>query len=148
MYYKDLNKASPRDDFPLSHIDVLVDNAVEHALFSFMDGFSYYNQIRMTPEDREKTSFITPWETFYYKVMPFGLENVGATCQRAMTTLFHHMKHKEMEAYVDDMIMKSMNEEDHLIGLIKIVGSLREYDFKLNPSKCVFGATLVNYWVL
>lgn len=64
--YQDLNKASPIDDFPLPHIDVLVDNITRHALFSFMDGFSGYNQIRMVPKDRAKTFFITPWGTFCY----------------------------------------------------------------------------------
>ena len=75
--YRDLNKASPKDDFPLPHIDVLVDNTAQHTFFSFMDGFSGYNQIKMAEEDMEKTTFITPWGTFCYKVMPFGLKNIG-----------------------------------------------------------------------
>ena len=62
--FRDLNKASPKDDFPLPHIDVLVDNTVGHALLSFMDGFSGYNQIKMALEDMEKTSFFTPWGTY------------------------------------------------------------------------------------
>ena len=102
--YRDLNKASPKDDFPLPHIDVLVDNTTQFSVFSFMDGFSGYNQIKMAPEDMEKTTFTTPWGTFCYKVMPFGLKNAGATYQRAMVTLFHDMIHKEVEVYVDDMI--------------------------------------------
>ena len=69
--FRDLNKASPKDDFHLPHIDILVDNTVGHALLSFMDGFSGYNRIKMVPEDMEKTSFITPWGTYCYKVMPF-----------------------------------------------------------------------------
>ena len=73
--FQDLNKASPKDDFLLPHIDVLVDNTAEHVLLSFMDGFSGYNQIKMAPEDMEKTSFITPWVTYCYKVMHFGLTN-------------------------------------------------------------------------
>lgn len=76
--YWDLNKPSPKGDFPLTLIDVLVDNIVGQALFSFMDGFSRYNKIRMALEDRAKTSFITPWRTFLFKVMLFGLKNVGA----------------------------------------------------------------------
>src|SRR6266487_5748678 len=124
--YRDLNKASPKDDFPLPHIDVLVDNTAKSKVFSLMDGFSGYNQIKMAPEDREKTSFITPWGTFCYKVMPFVLKNARATYQRAMTTLFHDMMHKEIEVYVDDMIAKSRTEEEH-VGLL------------LNPNKCTFG---------
>ena len=79
--YRDLNKASPKDDFPLPHIDMLVDNTSKFKVFSFMDGFSGYNQIKMAPEDMEKTTFITPWGTFCYRVMPFGLKNAGATYQ-------------------------------------------------------------------
>ena len=94
--FKDLNKASPKYDFPLPHIDILVDNIARHALLSFMDGFSRYNQIKMAPKDMEKISFITPWGTYCYKVMPFGLKNVGATYQRVATTLLHDLIHKEV----------------------------------------------------
>ncbi|PKI73962.1 hypothetical protein CRG98_005638 [Punica granatum] len=97
--YRDLNKASPKDNFPLPHIDVLVDNTPRHALFSFMDDFSGYNQIRMAEKDKLKTTFTTMWGTFCYCVMPFGLKNGGATYQRAMVTLFHDMMHKEVEVY-------------------------------------------------
>ena len=72
-----------------------------------MDEFSSYNQIRMAPEDMEKTIFLTMWGTFCYKVMPFGLKNAGAMYQRVMVTLFYDMMHKEIEVYVDDMIAKS-----------------------------------------
>ena len=91
--YRDLNKASLKDDFPLPHIDILVDNVVRNTTYSFMDGFSGYNQIKMAEKDKEKTTFVAPLGTFYYKVMPFGLKNAGATYQRAMVTLFHDMMH-------------------------------------------------------
>ena len=104
-----------------------------------MDGFSGYNQIRMAPEDMEKTSFITPWGTFCYKVMPFGLKNVGATYQRAMTTHFHDMIHKEIEVYVDDMIAKSGTEEEHVEYLLKLFQRMRKFKLRLNPNKCTFG---------
>src|ERR1044072_6208721 len=115
--YWDLNKASPKDDFPLRHIDMLVDSTAKFNVFSFMDGFSGYNQIRMAPEDMEKTSFIMPWGTLCYKVMPFGLKNAGATYQRAMTTLFHDMMHHEIEVYVDDMIARSQTEEENIYNI-------------------------------
>ena len=137
--YRDLNRASPKDDFPLPHIDVLVDNTTQYSVFSFMDGFSGYNQIKMAPEDMEKTTFITPWGTFCYKVMPFGLKNAGATYQRAMVTLFHDMIHKEIECYVDDMIAKSHTEEEHLTNLPKLFERLRKFRLRLNPNKCTFG---------
>ena len=70
--YRDLNRASPKDDFPLPHIYVLVDNTVQHKIFSVMDGFSGYNQIKMAPEDMEKTTFVTQWGTFCYKVYLSG----------------------------------------------------------------------------
>lgn len=138
--YRDLNKASPKDDFPLPHIDVLVDNAARSYRYSFMDGYSGYNQIPMHPEDKEKTTFITQWGTFCYKVMPFGLKNAGATYQRAMVVLFHDMMHKEIEVYVDDMVAKSAEGESHVEVLRKLFERLRKFKLRLNPSKCVFGA--------
>src|ERR1044072_3067092 len=125
--YRDLNKASPKDDFPLPHIDMLVDSTAKFNVFSFMDGFSGYSQIRMAHEDMEKTSFITPWGTFCYKVIPFGLKNAGATYQRAMTTLFH------------DMIAKFDTEEEHIKYLLKLFQRLRKFQLRLNPNKCTFG---------
>ena len=77
--FRDLNKASPKDDFPLPHIDMLVDSTTGHPMLSFMDGFSGYNKILMAPEDMEQTYFITEWGTYCYRVMPFRLKNAGAT---------------------------------------------------------------------
>ena len=114
MDYRDLNKASSKDDFPLPHIDILVDNAARNTTYYLMDGFSGNNQIRTAEQDKEKTTFVTPWGTFCYKVMPFGLKNAGATYQRAMVTLFHDMMHREVEVYVDDILAKSKKEEDHV----------------------------------
>ena len=139
--FQDLNKASPRDDFPLPHIDILIDNTVGHALLSFMDGFSGYNQIKMAPEDMEKTSFITPWGTYCYKVMPFGLKNANATYQRVATTLLHDLIHKEVEVYVDDMIVKSKDNEPHIPTLRKFFERIQFYKLRLNPKKCTFGVT-------
>ena len=115
--FRDLNKASPKDDFLLPHIDLLVDSTIRHLMLSFMDGFFGYNQILMAPEDMEKTTFITEWGTYYYRVMPFGLKNTGVTYQRVATTLFHDMMHRNVEVYVDDMIMKSRSRADHLTAL-------------------------------
>ncbi|XP_061359320.1 uncharacterized protein LOC133303422 [Gastrolobium bilobum] len=139
--YRDLNKACPKDDFPLPHIDVLVDNTAKYHTFSFMDGYSGYNQILMDVDDKEKTAFITPWGTFRYRVMSFGLKNAGATYQRAMVALFHDMMHKEIEVYVDDIVAKSREGESHVTVLQKLFERLRKYKLRLNPSKCVFGAS-------
>ena len=84
-----------------------------------MDRFSGYNQIKMALEDMEKTSFITPWGTYCYKIMPFGLTNASATYQQAATTLLHDLIHKEVEVYVDDMMVKSKDRERHMPALLK-----------------------------
>ena len=77
--FRHLNKASPKDDFPLPHIDMLVDSTTSHSMLSFMDKFFRYSHILMAPEDMVKTSFITEWGTYCYRVMSFGLKNAGAT---------------------------------------------------------------------
>ena len=79
--FRNLNKVCPKDEFPLPNMDLLIDSAVGSAIFSFMDGFSGYNQIRMALKDAEKTTFRTPMGNFYYTVMPFELKNASATYQ-------------------------------------------------------------------
>ena len=133
--YRDLNRASPKDDFPLPHIDILIDNTAQHKVFSFMDGFSGFNQIKMAPEDMDKTTFVTQWGTFCYKVMSSGLKNAGATYQRAMVALFHDMIHHEIKVYVDDMIARSQTEEEHLEHLhIYTAGDGRKNALMLSSS--------------
>nr|CAN74716.1 hypothetical protein VITISV_033046 [Vitis vinifera] len=138
---RDLNKASPKDDFPLPHIDLLVDSTAGHSMLSFIDGFSGYNQILMALEDMEKIIFITEWGTYCYKVMSFGLKNAGATYQRVATTLFHDMMHRDVEVYVDDMIVKSQGRADHLKALERFFERIRKFRLRLNPKKCTFGVT-------
>jgi hypothetical protein len=139
--FRNLNKACPKDEFPLPNMDLLIDSAAGHAMFSFMDGFSGYNQIRMSTRDAEKTAFRTPIGNFYYTVMPFGLKNAGATYQRTMTAMFHDMMHKEIEDYVDDIVVKSKKREDHLGILRKVFDRCRLYKLKMNPLKCAFGVS-------
>ncbi|RVW77424.1 Retrovirus-related Pol polyprotein from transposon 17.6 [Vitis vinifera] len=107
----------------------------------FMDGFSRYNQILMALEDLEKTTFITEWGTYCYRVMPFGLKNVGATYQKAATTLFHDMMHRDVEVYVDDMIVKSRCKADHLEALERFFEMIQKFILRLNSKKCTFGVT-------
>ena len=139
--FRDLNKANPKDDFPLPHIDMLVDSTTGYPMLSFMDGFSGYNPILMNLEDMEKTPFITEWGTYCYRVMPFGLKNARATYQRAATTLFHDMMHRDVEVYVDDMIVKSQGRADHLSALQRFFERIRQFRLRLNPKKCTFGVT-------
>ncbi|KAK0586525.1 hypothetical protein LWI29_008372 [Acer saccharum] len=137
--FTDLNKACPKDSFPLPRIDQLVDATAGHELLSFMDAYSGYNQIRMNKADEEKTSFTTDQGLYCYKVMPFGLKNAGATYQRLVNRMFARQIGKNMEVYVDDMLTKSTTAEKHTEDLKETFDVLRKYQMKLNPSKCVFG---------
>ena len=123
--FTDLNKACPKDSFPLPRIDQLVDSTVRRKLLMFMDAFSGYNQIKMTKEDQEKTAFITSQGLYCYKVMPFKLKNAGATYQRLMNKMFSKQIGKNMEVYVDDMLVKSKEELAHLDDLKETFATLR-----------------------
>ena len=136
--FTDLNKACPKDHFPSPRIDQLVDATSRHELLSFMDAYSGYNQIKMKPEDRESTSFITLRGTYYYNVMTFGLKNAGATYHRLMNKVFADQISHNMEVYVDDMLTKSKRDAGHLIDLGQTFDQLDKYQMKLNPTKCIF----------
>ena len=140
--FTDLNKACLKDSFPLPMIDQLMDSTAGHKLLTFMNTFSGYNQIKMAEEDQEKTAFITSQELYCYKVMPFGLKNAGAIYQRLVNKMFNKQISKNMEVYVDDMLVKSKEELTHLDDLKETFATLKQYQMKLNPSKCVFGVAL------
>ena len=106
-----------------------------------MEAFSGYNQIQMDEADQEKTSFVTSQGLFYYKVIPFGLKNAGVTYQRLMNKIFANQIRRNVQVYVDDMLVKNWREEDHLKDLEETFGTLRSYNMKLNPSKCAFRVT-------
>ena len=137
--FTDLNKACPKDPFPLPRIDQLVDSASGHARLSFLDAFQGYHQIPMNAVDQHKTAFITPRRTYCYKVMPFGLKNAGATYQRMVTKMFEHMIGKTVEVYINDILVKSLREENHVSDLLQMFDILRESCLRLNASKCTFG---------
>jgi len=137
----DLNKACPKDSYPLPRIDQLVDSTAGHQLLSFMDAFSGYNQIKMDEADQEKTSFVTSQGLFCYKAMPFGLKNVGATYQRLVNQMFRPQIGRNVEVYVDDMLVKSLDEKKHLDDLKETFDTLRRHQMKLNPNKCAFGVS-------
>ena len=103
----DLKKACPKDSYPLPRVDVLVDLTARHQLLSFMDAFSGYNQIRMHEADQEKTLFVTSQGLFCYKVIPYGLKNAGATYQRLMNKMFTNQIGRNVQVYVDDMLVKN-----------------------------------------
>nr|XP_009757669.1 PREDICTED: uncharacterized protein LOC104210465 [Nicotiana sylvestris] len=139
--FRDLNKACPKDDFPLPIIELMVDATIGHKAMSFMDGSSGYNQIRMSPKDEECITFQTPKGIYCYKVMPFGLKNAGATYQRAMQNIFDDMLHKRVECYIDDLVVKTKSRHYHLEDIRIVFKRLRKFDLKMNPLKCAFGVT-------
>ncbi|XP_020592205.1 uncharacterized protein LOC110032761 [Phalaenopsis equestris] len=139
--YTDLNKACPKDSFPLPRIDQLVDATSGHQMLSFMDAYSGYNQIRMNPMDEEATSFQTDKGLYCYQVMSFGLKNAGATYQRLMNKVFKNLLGRTMEVYVDDMLVKSLEASQHISHLEECFQLLRQYNLRLNPTKCAFGVT-------
>ena len=124
--FTDLNKAYPKDSYPLPRINQLVDSTVGHRLLSFMDAFSGYNQIRIDKADQEKTSFVTSQCLFCYKVMPFDLKNAGATYQRLVNHMFRPQIVWNVEVYVDDMLVKSYYEGKHLNDLQETFDTLRQ----------------------
>ena len=134
-----LNKACPKDSFPLPQIDQLVEATTRHQLLSFMDTYFGYNQVPMYEHDDKHTSFITDQGLYCYKTMPFNLKNARATYQRLVNGIFKYLKRKSMEVYVDDMLVKSKTVGDHIEYLNQMINILRKYQMKLNPLKCAFG---------
>ena len=105
--FTDLNKACPKDSYPLPRVDVLVNSTARYQLLSFIDAFSGYNQIWMHEDDQEKTSFVTSQGLFCCRVIPFVLKNAGAMYQRLMNRMFAPQIGRNVQVYVDDMLVKS-----------------------------------------
>ena len=119
--YRDLNKASPKDNFLFPNIHILIDNCTKHEMQSFVYCYVGYQQILMDEEDAEKITFITPGGVYHYKVMSFGLKFSGPNYMRSMSTIFHDIIYKKIEVYVDDIIIKSHESSDHLTHLKKFL---------------------------
>ncbi|KAL0444235.1 UNVERIFIED_CONTAM: hypothetical protein Slati_2146200 [Sesamum latifolium] len=136
--FRDLNKVCPKDFYPLPRIDQLVDSTSGCELLSMMDASQGYHQIMLAPEDRKKVSFITSSGTFGYVAMPFELKNVGATYQRLVDKIFRSQIWRNVEVYMDDMLVKSKKAEDHIADLEETFTVLKKYRLKLNPAKCAF----------
>src|ERR1043165_4953695 len=125
--FTDLNKACPKNSYPLPSIDQVVDATVGFAIYSLLDAKAGYHQIPMDPRDKEKTSFIMHEGTYCYKVMPFGLKNAGATYQRLVNEMFKDLIGEAVEVYVDDMIIKSKDEANHPTDVEKVFKVLQKY---------------------
>ena len=122
-----------------------MDATVGHPRMSFLDAFQGYHQIPLALVDQEKTAFVTPVGNYRYKVMPFGLKNVGSTYQRMMTKMFEPQLGKNVEVYIDDMVVKSKLVFEHVGNLTNIFEILREHKLRLNASKCSFGVGSGNF---
>jgi len=137
--FTNLNTTCPKDSYPLPNIDALVDRASGCGLLSFMDAYSGYNQIRMHPEDEDKTAFMGSKANFCYQVMPFGLKNAWTTYQRMMDRILQPMLGRNVEACVDDMVVTSANIKDHTRDLQELFDTINKHQLRLNPENCVFG---------
>ena len=137
--FTDVNKACPKDPFPLPRIDQIVDSTAGCDLLSFLDAYSGYHQIFMAEEDEDKTAFITPCGTYCFVRMPFGLKNAGSTFERVVHHAFEPQIHRNVEAYMDDIVVKSKDKATLIQDLDETFANLRKINLKLNPEKCVFG---------
>jgi hypothetical protein len=137
--YTSLNKACPKVPFPLPRIDQIVDSTVGCELLCFLDAYSGYYQIKMKESDQLATSFITLFGMFCYVTMSFGLQNAGATYQRCMQHIFGDHIKRTVEAYVEDIVVKTRKADDLVNDLRIAFDCLWDNRVKLNPEKCVFG---------
>jgi hypothetical protein len=141
--FHNLNRATPKDEYPMPIADTLINNASGNRIISFLDGNAEYNQIFMAEEDASKTAFICPGfiGLFEWVVMTFGLKNAGATYQRAMNLIFHELLGNTVEVYIDDIVVKSAEFSSHIADLRKAFDKMRRYGLKMNPRKCAFGVS-------
>jgi ribonuclease HI len=137
--FTSLNKACPKDNFPLSRIDNIVDSAAGCKVMSLLDCFSGYHQIDMKEEDKASTSFITPFSTYCFIRMPEGLKNAGSNFSRLTKTVLESQVGRNIFTYVDNIVVASKNKEDHLADLAETFANMRDTRLRLNPKKCVFG---------
>jgi hypothetical protein len=138
-----LNRATPKHEYPMPIADTLINNASGNRIISFLDGNVGYNQIFMAEEDAPKTAFIWPGfiDLFEWVVMTFGLKNAGATYQRAMNLIFHELFGNTVEVYIDDIVVKSAEFSSRIADLRKAFDKMRWYGLKMNPRKCAFGVS-------
>jgi hypothetical protein len=137
--YSDLNKHCPKDPFPLPRIDQVVDSTAGSVLLCFLDCYSGYHQKALHPDDEDKTTSITPHGIYCYKVMTFGLKNAGATYQKAIQKCLASQIGKNVEAYIDNVVVKTTVEDQLITDLTESLPNLREFQWKLNPTKCFSG---------
>lgn len=138
--FRDLNVATPKDEYPMHVAKMLVDYTVGHEYLSMLDEYSIYNQIFITEEDMPKTTFRCPivLGTYEWVVMPFGLKNTGATYQRATNSIFHDFIKTFMQIYIDDLLVKFVSAKNYIDHLRQSFNRMRKHGLKMNPLKCAF----------
>jgi hypothetical protein len=136
--FTDLNKACPKDEFPLPRLDSLVDVTASSEFMSLLDCYTGYHQIWMKKEDEPK-SFITPSGTYCYLRMPEGLKNGRGSFSRMTARVLHSQIGRNVLTYVDDIIVKNTKQENHIANLQERFANFRQAGLKLNPEKCVLG---------
>jgi hypothetical protein len=136
--FRNLNRVSLKDNYPLPKMDYILQKVVGSQKMSMLDGYSGYNQIMVHPDDQEKTTFTTPWGTFMYAKMPFGLMNAGETFQRAMDIAFAEERDKFIVIYLDDITIFSGSDDEHLKHLKQVFLKCRRFGISLNPKKVKF----------
>jgi hypothetical protein len=133
------NKACPKDPYPLPRIDIIIDQVAGCEMLSLLDCFSEYHQVWMRREDEAKTRFTTPFGIFCFVRMPEGLRNAGPTFNRMMKLILGSQLGRNASAYVDDIVIMSEKEKDHIADLTETFDNMRRNGLKLNPEKCIFG---------
>jgi hypothetical protein len=135
-----LNRVTPKDEYPMPIADTLINNTSENRIISFLDGNAGYNQIFMAEEDAFKTTFICPGfiGLIEWVVMTFGLKIVGATYQRVVNLIFHELLESTVEVYIDDIVVKSAKFRSHIADLCQAFNKMCRYGQKMNPHKCAF----------
>jgi hypothetical protein len=141
--FRNLNRATPKDEYPMPVADLLVDSASGNKVISFLDGNAGYNQIFMAKEDVSKTAFryLGFVDLFKWVVMTCGLKNAGAMYQRAINLIFHDLLGVLMEVYIDDVVVKSVGYKEHMSDLKLSLERMKKYGVCMNPLKCAFGVT-------
>jgi hypothetical protein len=148
--YTSLNKACPKDEYPLSRICQVIDSTSSCELLSFLDAYLDYHQISLAIDDKEKTSFITPFGIFCYTKMTFVLKNEGAAYQKCIHIILEPQIGRNIEAYIDDVVVKSKKRVDLFDDLKETFDNLYKYKMMINPKKYVFGVSsgkLLGYMV-
>jgi hypothetical protein len=144
--FTSLNKACPKDNFPLPRIDKIVDSAARCEVMSLLGCFSGYHQIYMKEEDKVSTSFITPFETYCFIRMPEELKNAGSTFSRLTKTVLESQVGRNILTYVDDIVVASKNKEDHLADLAETFANMRDARLRLNPESASSEFARGRYW--